>query len=99
MADTRTTSAGTKTLRVLTALSGHTLNGISNSELAKRLNESPATINRCLNTLIEEGYATKLDSGLFAPGMQLLKVAHRRAKEFTAARQKMDEIEDAISRY
>ena len=50
-----TSSAGTRILRVLKALRGHALNGISNGELAAALHESPANINRALNTLIEEG--------------------------------------------
>ena len=43
--------------------------------LAKGLNESPANINRALNTLISEGLAVKLDNGRFAPSVGLLQIA------------------------
>jgi DNA-binding IclR family transcriptional regulator len=50
-----TSTSGGRILRVLKALKGASLTGRSNSELAKALDESPANINRALNTLIEEG--------------------------------------------
>lgn len=61
-----TSSSGIRILRVLKALRGHALNGVSNGELAVALHESPANINRALNTLIEEGLALKLENGRFA---------------------------------
>lgn len=97
MSDTRVNNSGIKVLNVLTALSGHSLYGISNSELAKALQEPPATINRCLNTLIQSGYATRLEDGRYALGMQVLVIAQRRAQEFASARQRMDEIEQRIT--
>lgn len=57
MSKTNVSSSGSRILRVLKALRGHALNGISNGELAAALHESPANINRALNTLIEEGLA------------------------------------------
>jgi DNA-binding IclR family transcriptional regulator len=59
-----TSTSGGRILRVLKALKGSSLSGRSNSELAKALDESPANINRALNTLIEEGLAQKLDNGV-----------------------------------
>lgn len=66
MSKTNISSSGSRILRVLKALRGHALNGVSNGELASALGESPANINRALNTLIEEGLALKLDNGRFA---------------------------------
>lgn len=63
MSKTNVSSSGSRILRVLKALRGHALNGISNGELATALHESPANINRALNTLIEEGLALKLENG------------------------------------
>jgi DNA-binding IclR family transcriptional regulator len=62
----RTTESGAKVLKVLVALSGNVINGLANGDLAKGLKESPSTINRCLNTLIDEGLAIKHDDGRFA---------------------------------
>ncbi|MCQ8865166.1 helix-turn-helix domain-containing protein, partial [Escherichia coli] len=67
MSKVNISSSGTRILRVLKALRGHSLNGVSNGELASALDESPANINRALNTLIEEGLALKLENGRFAP--------------------------------
>ena len=75
MSKANVSSSGSRILRVLKALRGHALNGVSNGELASALDESPANINRALNTLIEEGLALKLDNGRFAPGVQLLQIA------------------------
>lgn len=66
MSKANVSSSGSRILRVLKALRGHALNGVSNGELASDLGESPANINRALNTLIEEGLALKLDNGRFA---------------------------------
>lgn len=91
-----TSSSGSRILRVLKALRGHSLNGISNSELAAALGESPANINRALNTLIEEGLAIKLDTGRFAPGIQLLQIAMAHSTEMTRAQDRINEINQRI---
>ena len=54
-----------KVLKVLKALRGHSLQGISNQDLAQQLNESPAQIHRALQTLIAEGLARQEENGLF----------------------------------
>ena len=77
MSKANVSSSGSRILRVLKALRGHALNGVSNGELASALGESPANINRALNTLIEEGLALKLDNGRFlAPWSPALTNRH-----------------------
>lgn len=92
----RTTDSGAKVLKVLMALRGHSLTGLSNGQLAKALSESPSTINRCLNTLIEVGLATKLDSGLFAHSVMMLQIATAHANEMSRAMVRIDEINQRI---
>lgn len=94
--DTRVIVAASKCLRVLFALSGHSLIGLSNGELAKALGEHPSTVTRCLQTLIAEGAAVQLDTGRFAPGMRMLQMATRHAQEFSRHRSRMDEIDQRI---
>ncbi|CSE59399.1 TPA: IclR family transcriptional regulator [Morganella morganii] len=89
-------SSGSRILRVLKALRGHTLNGISNGELALALEDSPANINRALNTLIEEGLAMKLDNGRFAPGIQLLQIAVAYSNEMSRAQDRINEINQRV---
>lgn len=93
---TRISGSGSKCIRVLFALSGHSLTGLSNTELAQALGETPSTINRCLNTLVAEGAAAKLDTGRYAPGIRVLQMATRHAQEFSKARARMDEIDQRI---
>lgn len=94
--DTRTIAAASKCIKVLFALSGHSLIGLSNGELAKALGEHPSTITRCLNTLVAEGAAVQLDTGRYAPGMRMLQLATRHAQEFSRLRKRMDEIDQRI---
>ncbi|EAS6529533.1 helix-turn-helix domain-containing protein [Salmonella enterica subsp. enterica serovar Montevideo] len=96
MSKANTSSSGTRILRVLKALRGHTLNGVSNGELALALGESPANINRALNTLIEEGLALKLENGRFAPGIQLLQIAMAHSHEMARAQDRINEINQRV---
>lgn len=96
MSTPRTSDSGARVLRVLKALKGFTLSGISNGELAKGLGESPANINRALNTLIAEGLAVKLDNGRFAPGIALLQIAQAHANEMSQAQGRINEINQRV---
>ncbi len=96
MSKVNVSSSGTRILRVLKALRGHALNGVSNGELASALGESPANINRALNTLIEEGLALKLDNGRFAPGIQLLQIAMAHNNEMAHAQARINEINQRV---
>lgn len=96
MSTPRTSDSGARVLRVLKALKGYTLTGISNGELAKGLGESPANINRALNTLIAEGLAVKLDNGRFAPGIALLQIAQAHANEMANAQARINEINQRV---
>ncbi|MCT8348853.1 MULTISPECIES: helix-turn-helix domain-containing protein [Photorhabdus] len=89
-------SSGTRILRVLKALRGHSLTGLSNGELAELLGESPANINRALNTLIEEGLAQKLGSGRYAPGMQLLQIAQSFSNEMANTQARITEMNQRV---
>jgi len=93
---TRVSDTGARVLRVLKALRGQTLTGLSNGELAKALDESPSTINRCLNTLIAEGLAVKLDTGRFALGIATLQIAQAHAEEMSRAQGRINEINQRV---
>lgn len=92
----RTSNSGSRVLRVMTALQGRTLTGISNGELAKALHESPATINRCLNTLISEGFAQKMDDGRYCLGIKMLQIAQAHTNEFSRMQNRMGEINQRV---
>lgn len=97
MSTGRTTDSGARVLKVLIALRGNTLTGVSNGELAKALNESPATINRCLNTLIAEGLAIKLDSGRYAHSVKMLQIATAYVAEMERMQSRITEINQRVA--
>jgi DNA-binding IclR family transcriptional regulator len=95
MSKANVSSSGSRILRVLKALRGHA-ERVSNGELASALGESPANINRALNTLIEEGLALKLENGRFAPGVQLLQIAMAHNNEMSRAQGRIDELNQRV---
>ncbi|EAS0531575.1 helix-turn-helix domain-containing protein [Salmonella enterica] len=83
-------------LRILKALKGRSLNGLSNRELAKALGESEANISRAMGALIEEGMAQRLESGRYAPGMQLLYIAQAFSNEMAAGQARIAELNQRV---
>lgn len=92
----RISESARSTLRVIAALRGHSITGLSNGELAKALAMTPATVNRCLNTLIAEGFAIKLDTGRFALSVALLQIAQSHANEMHNAQNRINELQQRV---
>lgn len=92
----RTTESGAKVLRVLGALKGYSISGLSNGDLAKALGESPSTINRILNTLVAEGYALRFDNGRYALSVKLLQIAQAHANEVIRAQDRINELNQRV---
>lgn len=92
----RISESAAKTLRVMGAMKGHSITGLSNGELAKALSLSASTVNRCLNTLIAEGYAWQMDNGRYALSIQMLKVAQAHAAEVSRAQARLDELNQRV---
>ena len=93
----RTVSADARVLRVLKALKGHTVTGLSNSELAFLTQDSPCNITRAMQTLIEEGLAVKLDNGRFAHSVGVLQIAQAHAEHMVRLTGRMQEINQRIA--
>lgn len=89
-------TSSTRVLRVLKALRGHTVAGVSNKELAETLHESPANIHRALAALIDEGLVTKLETGRFAHSIQLLQIAQAHAECVANAQARLNELNQRI---
>lgn len=89
-------TSAARVLRVLKALKGCTLQGLSNTELAQRTGDSPSNITRAMQTLIDEGLAVKLDTGRFAPGIALLQIAQAHAEEMARAQNRINEINQRV---
>jgi len=93
----RTVSAAARVLRVLKALKGHTVTGLSNTELAQLAHDSPSNITRDMQTLIEEGLAVKLDNGRFAHSVGMLQIAQAHAEHMARLTDRMQEINQRIA--
>ena len=93
----RTVSAAARVLRVLKASKGHTVTGLSNSELAFLTQDSPSNITRAMQTLIEEGLAVKLDNGRFAHSVGVLQIAQAHAEHMVRLTGRMQEINQRIA--
>ena len=85
-----------RALRVLALLKGHTLNGLSNGEIAKALDETPVNITRALDVLTDEGFVTKLDSGRYAHSITTLQIAQAHANEMDRATCRIQEINQRV---
>ncbi|EBA1657920.1 IclR family transcriptional regulator [Salmonella enterica] len=83
-------------LRILKALKGKSLHGLSNRELAKALGESEVNISRAIETLTEEGLVQRLDTGRYAPGMQLLYIAQAFSNEMAAGQARIAELNQRV---
>lgn len=86
----------TRAIRVMKALKGHSLNGLSNKELAAALGDSPANITRALGVLASEGMVQRLKSGRYAPGMQLLYIAQAFSNEMAAGQARIAELNQRV---
>ena len=97
MSNDATINSAQRVLRILKALRGRTLNGVSNQELAAMTGESPTNVTRALATLMAEDFAVKLDNGLYAPGIALLQFAQAHADEFARMTARMAETNQRIA--
>lgn len=88
---------GIRLLRTIKLLSGHTLDGLSNTDIASALNEKPSAVTRTMATLIAEGFAIKLDSGRFALSVQMLQIAQRTANELANGSSRINELAQRIN--
>ncbi|MCR4529887.1 MULTISPECIES: helix-turn-helix domain-containing protein [Acinetobacter] len=86
-----TVKSAEKVLKVLKALTGHSLAGVTNQELAKQLDEPPAQITRALQTLVAEGFAQQLDDGTYALGNRFIAIAHAHSQEIEKAQGRLSE--------
>lgn len=92
-----TVKGAEKVLKVLKALRGHSLQGISNRDLAEKLDESPSQITRALQTLVSEGLAKKDENDLYTLGTSVVQIAKSHLAEIERAKARIAEIEQRTS--
>lgn len=96
MSRSQISSSGARTLKVLKALKGYTLTGLSNGDIARMINDSPVNVTRSLQTLIQEGLVIKLDNGLFAHSVQMLQIAQAHAIHINKMQDQIIEMNQRI---
>jgi DNA-binding IclR family transcriptional regulator len=97
MSKGQTISSGIRILRVFKALGGHAITGISVTELANLVGDSPTNVVRALNTLLEEGMATKLDNGRYAHSVAVLQIAFRHSEHINRLQGRIGELQQRIA--
>lgn len=85
--------SASKVLKVLKALRGHSLKGATNQQLANQLNESPSTITRALQTLVNEGLAMQEQDGSYTLGTAVVQMAKAHNTEIERAKARIEEVE------
>ncbi|WP_140921059.1 helix-turn-helix domain-containing protein [Limnobaculum xujianqingii] len=91
-----TSTSGSRVLRVLKAIKGYTLTGISNSAIAEAIDDSPSNVSRAMSVLIEEGLVIKLDNGLFAHSTEMLRIAQAHAEHVANLQNRIQETNQRI---
>lgn len=90
-------SSARRALAVLRILKGHTLNGLSNGEIAKALGDTPVNITRALDVLTDEGLVNKLETGRYAHSIGMLQIAQAHADEMDRAQYRIKEINHRVA--
>lgn len=93
----QTQTALRKGLRVFKALRGHTLNGMSNAEIAQASGCSRSDVTRIMQALIEEGLAEKREDGRFTLGIATLQIATLYQREVATMQEKICEIHRRVN--
>jgi len=92
-----TASSARRALRILKILKGHTLTGLANKEIADALRETPVNVSRALDVLIDEGFATRLDSGRYAHSVAMLQIAQAHVTHMANLQDRMTEINRRVA--
>ena len=88
-----------RTVRVLEALSGNTLNGLSPGEIAKAAQASPAQITRLLAQLIRRGVVEHARTdGRYRLGPAIVQIARAHELEMARAERELAETRQRYSR-
>ena len=98
MSATPTDNAGARrVLRILMAMRGTTLTGVSNSELAKAIGEAAPNVTRALQVLVDEGFVIRLENGRYAHSTALLQIAQSHADHMARLQQRLTETAQRIA--
>lgn len=87
---------GERLLNVFMSLEAHPLIGISNKEIAERLNIKPVDVSRDLKDLVDTGLVQKLDNGNYSYSIKTLQIAERFRRDQQRIKERLSEIEKRL---
>ncbi len=93
---TRKSESGSRVLDVLLALNGHVSKGLTNGQLAKGLGESAATVNRCINTLVDKGLVKKNEDGSFSQSVRMAQIGLACLDELDREARRIEELRQRV---
>lgn len=96
MANETTATTLRRGLRIIKVLKGRSLHGLSNREIATAIGDSEVNVCRAMPTLIDEGLVQRLDTGRYAPGMQLLQISQSFASEMATSQARITEMSQRV---
>lgn len=85
-----------RTLRILSALKGKSLHGMSNQDIAKACHLPASTVTRIITTMVDEGYVMQLDTGRYAMSVRMLAIAQAHADEMSRTIEKINELNQRV---
>jgi Transcriptional regulator len=85
-----------RTLRILSALKGKSLHGMSNQDIAKACQLPASTVTRIVTTMVDEGYVMQLDTGRYALSVRMLAIAQAHADEMSRTIEKINELNQRV---
>lgn len=91
-----TNTSQVRILKIITALKGHTLTGLSNAEIADAIKDSKVNVSRTLDVMITEGFAVKHESGRFSLSQKVASIAMLTMMELDQAQSKIDEMKQRM---
>ncbi|WP_419853004.1 helix-turn-helix domain-containing protein [Actinobacillus pleuropneumoniae] len=85
-----------RALRILKALKGRSLTGLTNKELCEAIGETPVNVTRAIAFLESEGFVQRLDTGAYALSVQCLQIAVTYYREMQKQREHIDFIDQRV---
>ena len=84
-------------LRILKALKGRTMDGLSNKDLCEAIDETPVNITRATAILESEGFLRKLPTGNWTLSFALLNLAVCYEQDMQAVNERFNEMRHRVA--
>lgn len=83
-------------LRILNALKGRSLTGLTNKELSEAIGETPVNISRAVAILEAEGFVHKLETGAYGLSFKMLQIAVNHETEMQKATERLAQVRSRV---